>query len=159
MYLTIISLPADLLSKNLQAQEGRPNFIFIYTDDQRYDCLEVVQKEQGDKARFPWLKTPNLDKLSKEGIRFKNAFVVQSLCTPEAKLITYPEQGWVELFDLKNDPYERRNLAEKEGYSTLKQELLEMLEQEKVRTQFKLPDNYRPVPDDDLEDWRKGAKH
>ncbi len=60
----------------------RPNFIFIYTDDQRYDCLGSVQEEQGDKARFPWLETPNLDKLAKEGVRFKNAFVVHSLCTP-----------------------------------------------------------------------------
>jgi arylsulfatase A-like enzyme len=64
------------------AQQARPNFIFIYTDDQRHDCLGVVQKELGDMARFPWLQTPNLDKLAAEGIRFKNAFVVQSLCTP-----------------------------------------------------------------------------
>jgi arylsulfatase A-like enzyme len=25
----------------------RPNIIFIYTDDQRYDALGVVQNEQG----------------------------------------------------------------------------------------------------------------
>ncbi len=62
--------------------ETRPNFLFIYTDDQRYDCLGAVQKEQGDNARFPWLQTPNLDRLAAEGIRFGNAFVVQSLCTP-----------------------------------------------------------------------------
>jgi len=63
------------------AQE-KQNFIFIYTDDQRYDCLGVVQEEQGDKARFPWLKTPNLDRLAEEGVRFRNAFVAHSLCTP-----------------------------------------------------------------------------
>ena len=59
-----------------------PNFVFIYTDDQRYDCLGAVQEEQGKEARFPWLQTPNLDRLAGEGIRFRNAFVVQSLCTP-----------------------------------------------------------------------------
>lgn len=59
-----------------------PNFIFIYSDDQRYDCLGVVQEEQGESGRFPWLQTPNLDRLASEGVRFRNAFVVQSLCTP-----------------------------------------------------------------------------
>ena len=62
--------------------ERKPNFVFIYTDDQRYDCLGVVQEELGDQARFPWLQTPNLDRLAREGIRFRNGFVVQSLCTP-----------------------------------------------------------------------------
>src|SRR5262245_39045419 len=60
----------------------RPNFVFIYTDDQRWDALGVVQREQGQRARFPWFTTPNLDKLAAEGVRFRNAFVVNSLCAP-----------------------------------------------------------------------------
>jgi arylsulfatase A-like enzyme len=61
---------------------GKPNFILIYTDDQRWDAMSVVQKEQGERGRFPWLRTPNLDRLANEGIRFRNAFVVNSLCAP-----------------------------------------------------------------------------
>lgn len=61
---------------------ARPNFVFIYTDDQRWDSLGVVQKEQGEKGRFPWVQTPHLDKLANEGVRFRNAFVVNSLCAP-----------------------------------------------------------------------------
>ncbi|MBI4582070.1 MAG: sulfatase [Planctomycetes bacterium] len=64
------------------AAETKPNFVFMLTDDQRWDALGVVQREQGDKGRFPWLKTPNLDKLAAEGVRFRNAFVVNSLCAP-----------------------------------------------------------------------------
>lgn len=60
----------------------RPNFIFIYTDDQRYDGMGCVQREQGDRARFPWFTTPNMDRLAAEGVRFRNAFVVNSLCAP-----------------------------------------------------------------------------
>src|SRR5215210_3883999 len=60
----------------------RPNFLFIYTDDQRWDALGVVQREQGERARFPWFETPNLDRLASEGVRFRNAFVVNSLCAP-----------------------------------------------------------------------------
>ena len=59
-----------------------PNFLFIYTDDQRWDALSVVQREQGDKARFPWFQTPHMDRIAAEGIRFRNAFVVSSLCAP-----------------------------------------------------------------------------
>jgi arylsulfatase A-like enzyme len=44
--------------------------------------MSVVQKEQGDKGRFPWFKTPNLDRIANEGARFRNAFVVHSLCSP-----------------------------------------------------------------------------
>lgn len=68
---------------SLQAADPKPlNFLFILTDDQRWDALGVVQEEQGDKARFPWLKTPNLDRLAREGTRFRNAFVTNALCSP-----------------------------------------------------------------------------
>ena len=66
----------------LRAAPRRPNFVFVYADDQRYDCLGAVQREQGAAARFPWFETPNLDRLAAGGIRFRNAFVVHSLCTP-----------------------------------------------------------------------------
>lgn len=64
------------------ATAPRPNFLFVYTDDQRWDALGVVQREQGDRARFPWLQTPHMDRLAAEGLRFRNAFVTLSLCAP-----------------------------------------------------------------------------
>lgn len=57
-----------------QAAAKRPNFVFFLTDDQRYDKLSIA----GD----PLLKTPNLDRLAREGAWFRNAFVVNSLCAP-----------------------------------------------------------------------------
>src|SRR5262249_6355004 len=60
----------------------RPTFLFLFADDQRYDAMGVVQKEQGDKGRFPWFKTPHMDRLATAGVRFRNAFVVNSLCSP-----------------------------------------------------------------------------
>ena len=61
---------------------ARPNFLFVYADDQRWDAMGVVQREQGERARFPWFQTPNMDRLAAEGVRFRNAFVVHSLCSP-----------------------------------------------------------------------------
>lgn len=72
---------AMLVSPAVVAAE-RPNILIMITDDQRYDALSVVQKEQGERARFPWFQTPNLDRLAAEGVRFRNAFVVNSLCAP-----------------------------------------------------------------------------
>ena len=63
-------------------ENARPNFLFIVTDDQRWDAMSCVQKEQGERARFPWFTTPNMDRLAREGMRFRNAFVVNSLCSP-----------------------------------------------------------------------------
>src|SRR2546423_14296968 len=52
----------------------RPNVVFILTDDQRWDCLGC--------AGHPYLKTPNIDRLAREGVYFKKAFCTTSLCSP-----------------------------------------------------------------------------
>jgi arylsulfatase A-like enzyme/predicted TIM-barrel fold metal-dependent hydrolase len=66
----------------LHGAERKPNFVFVYTDDHRWDALGVVQKEQEARARFPWFRSPHLDRLAAEGVRFRNAFVTLSLCSP-----------------------------------------------------------------------------
>src|SRR5262245_50146306 len=72
----------QMLTAAAAAADRRPNVVFLYADDQRFDALSVVQKEHGDKGRFPWFQTPNMDRLAAEGTRFRNAFVVNSLCSP-----------------------------------------------------------------------------
>jgi arylsulfatase A-like enzyme len=72
---------AALVSAN-GATARKPNFLFVFTDDQRFDAMGVVQREQGERARFPWFKTPHMDRLAAEGLRFRNAFVTLSLCAP-----------------------------------------------------------------------------
>ncbi len=66
----------------LHAADRKPNFLFVYTDDQRWDAMGVVQREQGERARFPWFKSPSMDRLAAGGVRFRNAFVTLSLCFP-----------------------------------------------------------------------------
>lgn len=62
------------------------NFVFILADDLRYDALGVVQRELGPSGRFPFFanSTPRIDGLiaNPQSIRFNNAMVVQSLCSP-----------------------------------------------------------------------------
>lgn len=56
------------------AQTRRPNIVFVLTDDQRWDQLSVMG--------HPFLKTPHIDRLAREGALFTNAFVTTSLCSP-----------------------------------------------------------------------------
>ncbi len=58
-----------------------PNIIVIYTDDQRQDAAGF----NGNKV----ILTPTLDKMAAQGIKFTNANVVFSLCSPSrAALLT-----------------------------------------------------------------------
>src|SRR4051794_22413963 len=79
-----ITAAANSAASRAQAasDQKKPNIVFIYADDWRWDCLGVEQKERGDSGRFPWLETPRMDKFAQEGIRFRNSFVVNSLCSP-----------------------------------------------------------------------------
>ena len=49
-----------------------PNIIFFFTDDQRNDTLGV--------EGHPIVKTPTIDRLANEGVRFTNMFVSHSIC-------------------------------------------------------------------------------
>ncbi|MCX6953359.1 MAG: sulfatase [Verrucomicrobia bacterium] len=64
------------------AADRKPNFLFVYTDDQRWDAMGVVQREMGERGRYPWFTTPAMDRIAAEGVRFRNAFVTLSLCAP-----------------------------------------------------------------------------
>lgn len=80
--LTALLLAPSAMLRAADAPARKPNFLFIYTDDHRWDAMGMVQREQGERARFPWFKSPGLDRLAAGGVRFRNAFVTLSLCAP-----------------------------------------------------------------------------
>lgn len=53
---------------------GRPNFLFIMTDQQRADWLGC--------AGHPVLKTPNIDAIAEAGVRFENFHATSPVCMP-----------------------------------------------------------------------------
>jgi N-acetylglucosamine-6-sulfatase len=77
-------IPALTKIKGVKAR----NVIFILTDDHRNDFM-------GFTGRLPWLKTPNMDRLYKEGAWFKNAFVTTALCSPSRASILTGEYSHV----------------------------------------------------------------
>jgi len=58
----------------LNPTKQRPNIVFVLVDDMRWD-------EYG-KAGHPYIKTPNIDRLANEGVRFTQAFCSTPLCSP-----------------------------------------------------------------------------
>lgn len=70
---------------------GRPNVLLIQADQFRWDCLGA--------AGHPDVRTPNLDRLAADGVRYTEAFCPLPICTPSRySLLTglYPHQhgGW-----------------------------------------------------------------
>ena len=52
----------------------KPNIIFLLTDDQRDNTFGIMGHH--------WVKTPNIDKLIKKGVRFSNAYIAEPTCCP-----------------------------------------------------------------------------
>ena len=66
----------------VNAQQKKMNIIFILADDHRYDAMGFMNKIAG-------LETPGLDRMAKEGVHIKNAFVSTALCSPSrASILT-----------------------------------------------------------------------
>lgn len=69
---TLLVLVLLFLSLSPLLAQQKPNIIFILTDDQRWDALGYA----GNKV----IHTPEMDRLAKEGVYFKNAFVTTPIC-------------------------------------------------------------------------------
>ena len=101
--------------------DNRPNIVLIITDQQRYDTINALG--------FPYMDTPNLDRLVNEGTVFTNSFITSASCAPaRASLFTgyYPhttgvyknadtwQHGWVE--DLNESGYHCVNIGKMHTY-------------------------------------------
>ncbi|MCC6487180.1 MAG: sulfatase [Candidatus Hydrogenedentes bacterium] len=112
-------------------QTGRPpNFVIIFTDDQGYNDLGCYGA--------PLIKTPNIDRMAAEGMRFTDFYVAAPVCTPSrAALMTgcYPQRlsmadmarsegrtGWVLFPDstcgINSDEVTIAELLKAQGYAT-----------------------------------------
>jgi N-acetylglucosamine-6-sulfatase len=64
-----------LASVTGDAQTRRqPNIVFVLVDDMRWDEVRA--------AGHPFIETPNMDRLAREGARFVSAFATTPLCSP-----------------------------------------------------------------------------
>ncbi|MEJ2169699.1 MAG: sulfatase-like hydrolase/transferase, partial [Desulfobacterales bacterium] len=100
---------------HLFAQQKDPNIIFILTDDHRWDALSSMG--------HPVVRTPNLDRLAKEGVMFTNAFVTTSLCSPSRASFLTGQYAHRHGVVTNHTPWDNRSiifleLLKKAGYET-----------------------------------------
>lgn len=60
-------------------QDSRPNILFVFTDDHAYQGMSAYGSNRN--------QTPNLDRLAKEGMRFTNCVVPNSICGPSRAIV------------------------------------------------------------------------
>ncbi|MDR2848977.1 MAG: sulfatase [Verrucomicrobiota bacterium] len=102
---------------------ARPNIVLIVSDDQHWGDYGFMQ--------HPTVQTPNLDRLSRQGLLFTKGYVPASLCCPSlASLITglYPHEHGI----TGNDPPNPKNLKgpdfhKSEAYRQGRQNMVEKM--------------------------------
>jgi len=95
-----------------------PNIIFILTDDQRDNTLAAMGNT--------FVKTPNMDKLIQNGIRFSNTYIAEPVCAPSrVSLFTGMHErvhgiGFTSSYQLTEEQWEISypSLLRKNGYFT-----------------------------------------
>lgn len=70
----LCTLPVSPACDAQAAQDSRPNVLFMISDDQTFDTFSA--------AGHPLLETPHIDSIAAAGVRFTNAFVTTSVCSP-----------------------------------------------------------------------------
>jgi arylsulfatase A len=74
-----------LLPLSLQSQRSRPNIIYIYADDLGYGELGCYGQQK--------IKTPHLDRLAKEGMRFTQHYSSAPVCAPSRCMLMTGRHG------------------------------------------------------------------
>ncbi len=74
VFFTAVALLAGFSPPAVHAAQARPNIIFVLVDDLRWDEIGC--------AGHPFVITPNIDRIAKEGALFRNAFMTTPLCSP-----------------------------------------------------------------------------
>ncbi|BCX48031.1 hypothetical protein HAHE_19390 [Haloferula helveola] len=115
MKLILIAVLAGCLGKAVAADPARPNFIFFISDD-------ISQEDHGCYGH-PVIQTPSIDLLAAGGMRFDQAYLTISSCSPSrCSIITgrYPHNtGAPELHSkLPDDQVRFPELLRNAGYYT-----------------------------------------
>ena len=75
-----------MISANARAETTRPNILFAIADDWGWPHASAY----GDKV----CKTPNFDRIAKEGVLFNHAYISSPSCTPSRGAILTGQYHW-----------------------------------------------------------------
>lgn len=98
-----LSLGGSVLAKGLWAGPTRPNILFILSDDHRWDVMSCMG--------HPFIQTPHLDRIAREGVLFSNAFVTTSLCSPSRASFLTGQYAHTHGVVTNHTPWDNRNIT------------------------------------------------
>jgi arylsulfatase A-like enzyme len=82
---------ALLLTSGAAHAQSRPNIILLYSDDHAAHALSAYRSHLPYALNLP--ATPNLDRIAREGMLFRNAFVTNSICGPARAAVLTGQYG------------------------------------------------------------------
>jgi len=106
------ALPTQQAKRPLRQAQDKPNIILIMADDMGYECIGANGCED--------YKTPVIDKLAAEGVRFDQCFA-HPLCTPTRVAIMtglYNKRNFTKFAHMDRGQTTFAHLLKKEGYAT-----------------------------------------
>ena len=100
------------------AADGRPNILYIMSDDHSFQTIGVYASVLKD-----YVKTPNIDRIANEGVKMENCFVTNSISTPSrAAILTGQYSHHNQVYTLADElPAGHPSMAkelQKNGYQT-----------------------------------------
>lgn len=104
-----------LLSSTLCSAADQPNILFIMSDDHAFQAMSCY----GSKVN----KTPNLDRIANEGMRFDRCYVTNSICGPCRAVILTGKYSHLNGFERNGRTFDGSQqtvakLLQKSGYQT-----------------------------------------
>ncbi|MCH1496633.1 MAG: sulfatase [Rubripirellula sp.] len=85
---------------NADAQDSRPNILFIMSDDHACNAISAYGGRLADVA-----PTPNIDRIAREGMRLNRCFVTNSICTPSRAVILSGQHSHINGVRTLNDAF------------------------------------------------------
>jgi len=111
VYLSIVSVSCQ--AQREKCTDQLPNIILILADDLGAGDLGCTG--------HPYAKTPNIDKLASEGIRFTRAYMAASWCSPSRYALMrglFPAREFYLTYDLPTDQPSVTSMLKGAGYTT-----------------------------------------
>lgn len=110
-----LALMSIAISKVQASQQKQPNILFIFTDDHASHAMSCY----GSKVN----QTPNLDRIAREGMLFKNCFCTNSICGPSRAVILTGKHSHLNGFKQNGNKFDGSQqtfpkILRKNGYQT-----------------------------------------
>lgn len=113
--LTLTGLAAVFVFKARHKPAGRPNIVFIMSDDHAYQAISAYNPKL--------TQTPNIDRIARNGMLFTNACVTNSICSPSRAVILTGKHSHINGKIDNNFPFDTTNVTfpqilQANGYQT-----------------------------------------